>query len=200
MKDRVRIIFNGKLNLLRSCISAQKRYQHKGGIQPCRDSSGADNVAVYYYSCIRQNCAVIHHQVTSAPMSRYVSSRENVGRTTQQRSGAYREEELFVLNVPANEPEYLFVVHKCLLSITTRNEQNIEDSCFRDAHIRSEPKPLYVANRLEFFPDDLNCSVRHAGKNFKWSREVNLIHPLEDEAAHGKWPRRQVWLGSFTDK
>ena len=100
--------------------------QHKGGIQPCRDSSGADNVAVDCYPCVRENCVVIRHQMPSAPMSRYVSSRENTGRPTQQRSSAYREQDPFVLNVPANEPEYLLVVHERLLSVTTGYKQHVK--------------------------------------------------------------------------
>ena len=77
VKDGFRSIFNSQLNLLRSCISAQKRYNHKSGIQPCRDSSGADKVAVYRNSCVCQKCAVIRYQMANTPMtSLHVYERE----------------------------------------------------------------------------------------------------------------------------
>ena len=69
-------------------------------------------------------------------MSRYVSSLENTGCTTQQCSRADREQEVFVLNVPSNKPKHFLIVHQGLLPVASRNEKNIENSCFRNAHIR----------------------------------------------------------------
>jgi hypothetical protein len=58
-------------------------------------------------------------------------------------------------------------------------------------------RPMHVT---AFFRDGLDRCVRHAGKNFKRSGKVNLIHLLENEAAHRKRSDRQLWLGSLTNK
>jgi hypothetical protein len=71
---------------------------------------------------------------------------------------------------------------------------------FRNLYIRRKPKPLHIANRRKFFPDDLDCGVGHARENFKRSCEVDLIHPFKDEAAHRKPSRRQLRLRSLTHK
>jgi hypothetical protein len=44
----------------------------------------------------------------------------------QIRAPADRKQELFLLNVFADEPEHFFVVHQRLLSITTGYEQDIK--------------------------------------------------------------------------
>jgi hypothetical protein len=68
----------------------------------------------------------------------------------------------FILNVPADEPKHLFIVHQCLLSITTRHHQNIKEPWFRNAHIWRKSKPLHVTHRPNFFPDNLDRCIRHA--------------------------------------
>jgi hypothetical protein len=128
---------------------------------------------------------------------RHLPASENTSRTTQQGSGADRKQELLVLNVPADDIKHLFVVHQRLLSIAAGHEQNIKDSCFRNAHIRSKPKPLHVANRHESLADDLNSCIRHARKNFKRSGKVHLIHPVENQATHGKGLHRHLRLRSL---
>ena len=88
------------------------------------------------------------------------------------------------MNLPENELKHFFIVHQCLLPMTTGHEQNIKESCFRYAHIRVKSKPLHIADRRNLFPNDLDGCIGHAGKNFKRSRKVDLIHLLEDQAAH----------------
>jgi hypothetical protein len=74
------------------------------------------------------------------------SSHEHTRCTAQQSSSADRKHELFILKVPADQLKHFFVVHECLLSITTGHHQNIKEFCFRYVHIRRKSKPLHVAH------------------------------------------------------
>jgi hypothetical protein len=64
--------------------------------------------------------------------------------------------------VLADEVKHFFIVHQRLLAMTAGHEQNIKDSCFRNAHIGRKPKPLYVANSRNFLPNDLDGCIGHA--------------------------------------
>ena len=60
---------------------------------------------------------------------------------------------------------------------------------------KQEPFHLYLfADECKLLSWDADSWTRHAGKNFKWSREVDLILLREDEAAHRK--RSRVAYGS----
>ena len=118
MKDGVRCILNGKLDLLSSRISAQKRDEHESSIQPGRHPCSADEVAIDHDPCIHKNRSVIPHQIPSTPMRGHLSPRENTCRTTNQRSGADRKQELFPLNVISDEAKHFFIVHPRLLPTT----------------------------------------------------------------------------------
>jgi hypothetical protein len=64
--------------------------------------------------------------------------------------------------VLTDEVSHIFIVHQRLLAMTTGHEQYIKDSRFRNAHIGRKPKPLYVANRRNFLPNDLDGCIGHA--------------------------------------
>lgn len=115
-----------------------------------------------------------------APMGRDLPSRGNARRTTQQSSGADGKEQLFRREASANEPKHFHVVYQRLLTMAAGHEQDVKQSCVRNARIRRKLESLHIAHRRSLFRDDLDCCIRHAGKNFKGSREVNLIHPLEN--------------------
>ena len=80
-------------------------------------------------------------------MRGHLSPRENTCRTTNQRSGADRKQELFPLNVISDEAKHFFIVHQRLLPITAGHEQSIKESCFSYAHFRVNSKPLHIADR-----------------------------------------------------
>src|SRR5215469_10938684 len=162
VKNRVWRILNSELDLLSSRLSSQKRYQHKGRIQPGRHAGSADDVAICNYPCIREDRAIIKQQVPRSPVCRHLSSRENTSRPAQQGSGADRKQEPFMMDLTADEREHFIIVHQCLLSITARHKQNIEVPRFRDAHVRGKPEPLHVADRSKLLCYDTDCRVRHA--------------------------------------
>jgi hypothetical protein len=57
MKNRVRRILNGELNLLSSRITSQKEIHYERRIQPGRHASCADDVAIRDHPCIRKDSA-----------------------------------------------------------------------------------------------------------------------------------------------
>ena len=107
-------------------LRAEER-QHESSIQPGRHPCSADEVAIDHDPCIHKNRSVIPHQIPSTPMRGHLSPRENACRTTNQRSGADRKQELFPLNVISDEAEHFFIVHQRRLPITAGHEQNIKD-------------------------------------------------------------------------
>src|ERR1700734_800587 len=74
VKDGVRRILNGKLDLLSRRVSSQERNQRQRRIQPSRHTGGANDVAVHCDSGIHKDGTVMPHQVPSAPMGRHLSS------------------------------------------------------------------------------------------------------------------------------
>jgi len=63
LKDGVRRILNGKLDLLSSRISSQERDQHQRRIQPSCHTGSADKVAIYRYPRIHKDRSVIPHEL-----------------------------------------------------------------------------------------------------------------------------------------
>ena len=68
MKDRVRRVFNRKLDFLSNRISSQKRHQHERRIQPGRYASSVDDVAVRHHPCIGEDCTIARQQRLRSPM------------------------------------------------------------------------------------------------------------------------------------
>jgi hypothetical protein len=57
---------------------------------------------------------------------RHLFSREHACGTAQQSPGADRQQELFILNVPADELKHFLIVQQRLLPITARYKQNVK--------------------------------------------------------------------------
>ena len=80
-----RYILNGKLDFLRSRISLQKRYQHKGPIQSGRHASSADDTVQASVTS-----PVLPMRTPAAPHSRAPVQTENKVRTTFHNHSARR--------------------------------------------------------------------------------------------------------------